>query len=106
MTNNKRTEVGKFMAKMRIQHNQSSSDMCEFLGVTRATLSGIEYGHRDMSKSLKRKLIKKYNLCENDKNMLERAIFYSNQKVKIDMTKFTKHEKDTLYKLIRGRLYE
>lgn len=106
MTNNKRTEVGKYIAKLRIQHNQSSSDMCNLLGITRATLSGIEYGHRDISKAMKNKIIKKYNLSGNDKEVFEMLIFYSNEKIKIDMTKFTKYEKDNLYKLIRGRIYE
>lgn len=106
MTTKKRTELGKYIAKLRLQYNQSSGDMCDVLEITRPTLSSIEYGHRDISRALKNKIIDRYNLNDYEKEDLEKVIFYSNISVKIDMSKLTKGEKEKLYKIVRGRLYE
>lgn len=106
MTTKKRTELGKYIAKLRLRYNQSSGDMCDVLEITRPTLSSIEYGHRDISRALKNRIIDKYHLNDYEKEDLEKVIFYSNNNVKLDMSKLTKGEKEKLYKIVRGRLHE
>ena len=102
----KRTEVGKFLVDIRKNNNQTRSDMVKTLGISTSTLSSIEWGHRDITKALRKKIIKKYKLVPIEIDNLDKAILYSSHVVKLDMTKFTQSEKDKLYKMIRGRIFE
>jgi len=45
----KRTELGKELAKLRIENDESSKQMADKLGVSVATLSGYESGRRPVS---------------------------------------------------------
>ena len=71
-----------------------------------ATLSSIEWGHRDITKNIRNEIIKKYKLTPYEIDDLDRAILYSSHNVKLDMNKFTTVEKNKLYKMIRGRIFE
>lgn len=102
----KRTEVGEFLVNIRKNNNQTRSDMIETLGISAATLSSIEWGHRDITKVVRNELIKRYKLTPLEIDDLDKAILYSSHSVKLDMNKFTQGEKNKLYKMIRGRIFE
>lgn len=102
----KRTEVGEFLIKIRSMNKQTRADMLETLGISAATLSNIEWGHRDITKNIRNEIIKKYKLTPYEIDDLDRAILYSSHNVKLDMNKFTTVEKNKLYKMIRGRIFE
>lgn len=102
----KRTEVGEFLIKIRSMNKQKRADMVETLSISAATLSSIEWGHRDITKNIRNEIIKKYKLTPYEIDDLDRAILYSSHNVKLDMNKFTPGEKNKLYDMIRGRIFE
>lgn len=72
------TSFGKFLKKLRIDHNELQKDMAEKIGITGSYLSLIELGKRNIPKDAVSKIIKHYNLTDNQKLELKKLYLLHN----------------------------
>ena len=79
------TQVGKFLRQMRMNNNEILKEMATKLDVTSAFLSAVENGKKKMPKSMRNKIVKKYDLSEEDIEALDNAILESNDTVEINI---------------------
>ena len=62
------TEVGKFLRKLRFEHDESQEDMAKRLGIATPYISLLE-GKQGVTKKLAVKIINVYNLTGKDKEL-------------------------------------
>lgn len=77
------TPLGKFLKKLRIDHDERLYDMAKNVKVSSAFLSGVENGHKKASPSLVNNIIKKYNLNLEQQKELNYALSISEEKLDI-----------------------
>lgn len=82
------TEIAKFLRKLRIDNEQSLSDMATKLELSAAYLSAIENDKRKAPENLVDNLSKKYKLTEEQKLEFARIVAESSKKVVIDFNGF------------------
>ena len=82
------TEIAKFLRKLRIDNEQSLSDMATKLEFSAAYLSAIENDKRKAPENLVDNLSKKYKLTEEQKLEFARIVAESSKKVVIDFNGF------------------
>lgn len=71
------TPLGKFLRKIRIDHDERLYDMAKKVGVSSAFLSSVENGHKKASDALVDNIITIYKLDEKQKKnyiMLEMTV--------------------------------
>ena len=95
------TYFGKFCRKLRIEKNQILKDMAEVLEVTVAYLSAVENGKRAIPDTWKEKIIKLYNLDNEQINELELSILKTNEEIKLRLKNATKQKQEFTLKLAR-----
>jgi len=100
------TEFGKVLRIIRINTSESMRDMAEKLNISAAYLSAIENGKRGIPDNLEEMVIKNYNLTENDKTKLKKAIIDSTNKIKVDLTDFAEKKKQVYFALSSNKLDE
>ena len=79
------TKVGKFLREMRLNNDEILKEMAVKLGVTSAFLSAVENGKKKMPASMRNKIVKKYELSDEDIEALDNAILESNDSVEINI---------------------
>ena len=94
------SEFAKFVRKLRIDNDEYLSDMATKLGVTSNYLSSVEIGSKQIPKKWYDILVKVYNLNDEMKEDLKRAIIVSQPDIKIDLTKRFKQDKELIYKFV------
>ena len=77
------SKFGEYVRILRIKHHEVMGDMAEFLGVSTPFLSAVENGKKNVPKEWKEVLSKHYDLNENEKAELEKAIEESKTQEKI-----------------------
>jgi transcriptional regulator with XRE-family HTH domain len=86
------TALGKFLRKIRIDHDERLYDMAKHLEVSSAFLSGVENGHKKASAALINKIIDIYNLDMEQKKQLKDALSLSENK--IDISQFSPQKQE------------
>lgn len=94
------SEFAKFVRKLRIDNDEYLSDMAAKLGVTISYLSSVEVGSKQIPKKWYDIIVKSYNLNDEMKAELKRAIIVSQPDIKIDLTKRFKQDKELIYKFV------
>lgn len=97
----KLTEFGKFSRKLRIENDELLKDMAEKLGVTASYLSAVEIGKRNIPKTWEEKIVRAYNLDNENLIELKKAIEYSKKVIQINVESFNKDQKDLVLMLAR-----
>lgn len=77
----KYTNVGIYLKKMRIDNNETLSDMATKLSISPAFLSSVETGKRNMPKTMIKKICDVYCFDNERKNDFFESIATSNNKV-------------------------
>lgn len=72
-----RTHVGKFLAKLRVDHNETMAQMAVRLGYSAMYLSNVEIGIRNVTKELPERIRAHYELNEDQNKELDEAVFLS-----------------------------
>lgn len=88
-----RTDVGKFLAKIRIDNEDSMSDMADKIGIHKNNLYSIEQGKRDISLKLFKKIVDVYKLKDEDVKEFYITMVKSNKKLTVEHI-FKLNEKD------------
>lgn len=86
----KRTELGKFLKKLRIDNDEVIKDMAKKLGVSDSYLSQIELGNRKIPKAFLSRILEAYELNTEQINKLSKII-YKNETVDTTKCKDCKH---------------
>lgn len=75
--NTDRAPLGKFLAKLRIDHCENMGQMAKKLGYSAMYLSNIELGYRKIPRDLLEMIEIVYKLTDSQKTELKNACFYS-----------------------------
>ena len=79
------TKVGKLLRQIRLNNDEILRDMAKKLGVTSAFLSAVENGKKKMPKTMRNKIVEKYELIGDEVTNLDDAIMESNDSVEINI---------------------
>lgn len=88
------TSIGKFLRKIRIDHEEILKDMAEKLGVSSAFLSAVENGKKKMPETWFEKLKNIYSFSPEQEEELQNAIIDTNNLVEIQLRNASKNNKD------------
>jgi transcriptional regulator with XRE-family HTH domain len=88
------TEYGAFIKTYRKLHKQTMSQMAEKLDVSVAFLSAMEVGKKSIPKEYVEKIAQAYKLSDEEKSRLEVAVFKTNAKIELDLTKLDQNKQD------------
>lgn len=88
------TSIGKFLRKVRIDHEEILKDMAEKLGVSSAFLSAVENGKKKMPETWFDKLKNVYSFSAEQTEELQKAIIDTNNMVEIQLKNASKSNKD------------
>lgn len=88
------TDVGRFLRKLRLDNNEVLFDMAKKLECSSAFISAIELGKRPIPYDLQQKLIKIYNLSEDQQKNFQRAIDQSAKSVTIGFDELSDNSKE------------
>lgn len=88
------TSIGKFLRKVRIDHEEILKDMAEKLGVSSAFLSAVENGKKKMPEIWFEKLKSIYSFTAEQAEELQKAIIDTNNMVEIELKNASKINKD------------
>lgn len=91
------TPFGEMLRKIRTDNDEKLKDMSEKLDVTLSHLSAVETGKRSIPKKWFDIIIKEYNLNEDERGRLKKAILHSATQVKINTTDLNKDEKELVF---------
>ena len=80
------TPFGKYLRKLRIDHDEKLKDMAAKLGVTGSYLSAVEIGKRDSTLKLVWDIGKVYNLQDSEIDELELIASHSKSKFVIKLS--------------------
>lgn len=75
--------LGKFLRRVRVDHDERLYDMAKKIGVSSAFLSAIENGHKKASPSLINNIIKIYNLSPSQQDELHNDLAISEQNLNL-----------------------
>ena len=88
-----KTELGIFLAKLRIAKQELLKDMAEKLGVTSAFLSAVENGKKKIPESWKSIIVEMYSLNEDEKRVFENAIWDTKSSIDVNIQGKTDSQK-------------
>jgi len=80
------TEFGRFVRKLRVDHDEVLKDMANKLEVSSSFLSSLENGRKKIPESLSGRLIEQYGLNQEEQTRLFDAVNMSNNEVKLNLT--------------------
>lgn len=90
------TALGKFLRKLRLDNDELLFDMARKIDVPTSTLSAIETGRRRPSKGLAERLVKAYQLTEEQMQQLHACISEANDwTIRIDASSFSPKDQST-----------
>jgi len=90
----KRTGLGKFLAKQRIDNGDNLADMAGVLSISKAQLSAIELGNRSVLKPLRDSLIKRFK-AEFSEEYISWLIDISQNSIKLKLTGVSELNRET-----------
>ncbi len=79
------TSIGRFLRKLRIDHNEILLNMSEKLGVMPSFLSAVENGKKKMPATWQAKITELYDLNETQEIQFENAIAETNEIVELNI---------------------
>jgi len=79
----KNSDIGKYLKKLRIDFDETMSDMAEKLKVSVAFLSAVETGKRKIPSSMISKICDLYNLTSKEKDSFFESIALSGDRVEV-----------------------
>lgn len=88
------TQLGKFLRKLRIDHQLNQLDLAQKLGISVAFYSAVESGRKPMPAELRLKVINYYNLSDAQILEVDTAIEMSKTELKISMEDLDDSEKE------------
>ena len=88
------TEVGRFLRKLRVDADEVLYDMSQRMGCTSAFISALELGKRPVPSEFQQKLIRIYNLTNEQKSDFQKAIDKSATSVTIDLGELDEPSKE------------
>lgn len=80
------TSIGKFLRKLRVDHDEILKDMAEKLEVTVSFLSAVENGKKHMPAAWNRKICALYNLNEIQQKEFTTAIAETEEAIEMNLT--------------------
>lgn len=96
------TNFGKFLRKLRIDHNEFLKDMAARLGVTVAYLSAIEHGKRDVPDHWIPLLETVYGLTPEQVNELQTYAYEHKDDIKINLSHCTPEDRKLILAFARS----
>jgi len=95
------TEVGKFLRKLRIDHNEILLDMSEVLNVTPSFLSAVENGKKSMPPTWYNIIVSGYSLNEQQITEFQEAIAKTQSSISINLNDISDTRKMTVLSFAR-----
>jgi transcriptional regulator with XRE-family HTH domain len=95
------TELGKFLRKMRIDHNELLKDMADKIGMSTAMLSAIENAKRNVPSGFAEALAQCYGLSEEHLDQLEYCIASSKGQAQISLKGLSQDDKRLAFSFAR-----
>lgn len=96
------TNFGKFLRKLRIDHNEFLKDMAARLGVTVAYLSAVEHGKRDVPDHWIPLLETVYGLTPEQVNELQTCAYENKNDIKINLSHCTPEDRELILAFARA----
>lgn len=87
-------DLAKFLRKLRINNDEILKDMANKLDISSAYLSAVENGRRNFPIEWLDILKSKYNLNEEQFEILKKAVDFSNKNVSINIEKLNNEKKE------------
>lgn len=95
-----KTPLGKELMKIRVDNNESQKDMAKKLNISTSYLSSIENGLKNPPSNCCEKIIKYYDLTENQKIKLKKSFILSTKLIFPHPYQMTENELELLSYLI------
>lgn len=78
-----KTDIGKYLAKLRIENDESMATMAQKIDVSTSFISAVETGKRHMPSTMINKIVDTYSLDDDEKSSFYKAISTSDCKAEI-----------------------
>ena len=91
-----RTEFGKTMAIIRINHGQTMKDMANEIGVSPSMLSSVELGKKEIPHHWWHLISSKYILSDDEQTVLADSIDKSTRKIVFDTQRYTDKQRQLI----------
>ena len=99
-------EIGNFLTNFRNEIGESLRTMASKLDISATYLSAIENNKRNIPSDFLDKFMEVYNVDEDTKKRLEKAILLSSSNLKVDVTNASVTKKELLYSIANSELDE
>ena len=99
-------EIGNFLTNFRNEIGESLRTMASKLDISATYLSAIENNKRNIPADFLDKFMEVYNVDEDTKKKLEKAILLSSSNLKVDVTNASVTKKELLYSIANSELDE
>ena len=96
------TKFGEYVRVLRVKNHEVMGDMAKFLDTTTPYLSAVENGKKNIPQEWKEKIIKHYNLKDEERDLLEKAIEISKTQRKIDLKTSTEAQREVALEFQRS----
>jgi transcriptional regulator with XRE-family HTH domain len=97
-----RSNLGKFLRKLRIDNDEYLKNMAEKLDVSISLLSAVENGVKKASTDLVDKIINAYSLTDEQIDKLLMYVMEANNEVNLDLSKLNEDKIDLTYRFARN----
>ena len=95
------TDFGKELRILRVEKDENINTMAKKLGISIAYLSAIESGNRPIPSDLVEKIIEKYHLSKERRELLREKEAISSKKIDIDLELVTNEQRKLVFALSR-----
>lgn len=95
------TAFGKFLRRLRIDHEMLLKDMADKLGVSSAYLSSLELGKKPIPNNFDQKIIDTFSIKNGEADELRQAASISQPSVKIDLVGKTTGDREMVMSFAR-----
>lgn len=99
-------EIGNFLTSFRNEIGESLRTMAAKLDISATYLSAIENNKRNIPADFLDKFMEIYNVDEDTKKKLEKAILLSSSNLKVDVTNASVAKKELLYSIANSEIDE
>ena len=99
-------EIGNFLTSFRNEIGESLRTMAAKLDISATYLSAIENNKRNVPADFLDKFMEVYNVDEDTKKKLEKAILLSSSNLKVDVTNASVAKKELLYSIANSEIDE
>ena len=95
------SDFGKELRILRVEKDENINSMAKKLGISIAYLSAIESGNRPIPSDLVEKIIEKYHLSKERRELLREKEAISSKKIDIDLELVTNEQRKLVFALSR-----